>query len=192
MQRKGSTCVELSEVDDKRQVTAVFCVAATGEFLPIQLIYEENTPRCHPNFEFPSTWHIKCSPRCWSTEETLLHYIQHIIVQCVEGIRNGIGDNDKLALVIMDNCKGKTTESVRNMLEDYNIHSCNLLPCFCQWIYPSMSHLKTISKRGFKNGISLKGVEFESIEEMDLEPIDLSLAVMKDVGANWLVGMAHK
>ena len=37
----------------------------------------------------------------------------------------------------------------------------------------------------------LEGVELDDIEEINLETIDLGLAVMKEVGAKWLVGMAH-
>ena len=50
---KGAKNVPLKGVDDKRQITAIFSISATGEFLPIQLMYSAKTKRCLPNFQFP-------------------------------------------------------------------------------------------------------------------------------------------
>lgn len=52
----GAKRVEISGANDKRQITALFCGSFTGDFLPIQLIYQGKTSRCHPRFQFPSNW----------------------------------------------------------------------------------------------------------------------------------------
>ena len=39
MKQKGAKWVEISGVDNKRQITAVFAATPVGEFLPFQLIY---------------------------------------------------------------------------------------------------------------------------------------------------------
>ena len=39
MDKRGSKQVEIKGVNDKRQITAVFCGSLTGDFLPIQVIY---------------------------------------------------------------------------------------------------------------------------------------------------------
>ena len=39
MERRGEHRVEMVGVNDKRQITAVFCGNALGEFLSLQLIY---------------------------------------------------------------------------------------------------------------------------------------------------------
>ena len=39
----SSKCVEMSCVNDKRQITTVFCGNLSGEFLPIQVIYQGKT-----------------------------------------------------------------------------------------------------------------------------------------------------
>ena len=83
MEEQGATMVELAGLNDKRQITAVFC----GTFLPIQVIYQGKTNRCHPYFKFPSQWDITHSPKHWSTEETMLQYVQQIIVSFVEQMR---------------------------------------------------------------------------------------------------------
>ena len=66
-------------VNDKRQATVIFYGALTGDFLPVQLVYKGKTSCCHPHFQFPSGWHIAHSPKHWSTEETMLQYMKHII-----------------------------------------------------------------------------------------------------------------
>jgi hypothetical protein len=71
MDKKGIKRVEVAGASDKRLITAVFCGSATGDFLPVQVIYQGKTTSCHPKFEFPNNWHITHSPRHWSTEETM-------------------------------------------------------------------------------------------------------------------------
>jgi hypothetical protein len=106
MDREGSKRVEISGANDKRQITAVFCGSLTGDFLPLQLIYKGKSPRCHPQFQFPSDWHVTHSPKHWSTEQTMLQYITEIIVPYIEAQRDALGDSEQSALVIMDNFKG--------------------------------------------------------------------------------------
>jgi len=43
MAQKGSKRVEVFGIDDKRQITATFAASLSGNFLPIQLIYEGKT-----------------------------------------------------------------------------------------------------------------------------------------------------
>ena len=81
------------------QITAVFGGSAVGDFLPVQLIYKGKTSHSHPRFVFPLNWHITHSPNHWSTEATMLEYIEHIIVPYVEKVRDEVG-RDKACLVI--------------------------------------------------------------------------------------------
>ena len=87
MNRQGARRVEMIGISDKRQITAVFYGSLMGDFLPIQLIYEGKTARCQPHYKFPSGWDITQSPKHWSTEKTMLQYINNIIVPYVERIR---------------------------------------------------------------------------------------------------------
>ena len=43
---KDVKTVPIKGIDDKRQITATFAISMSGEFLPIQLIYEGKTKRC--------------------------------------------------------------------------------------------------------------------------------------------------
>ena len=103
MERKGANRVEMVGVNDKCQITAIFCGALTDDFLPVQLVYKGKTSRCHPHFVFPSGWHITHSPKHWSTEQTKLQYIDHTILPYVKQVRERLhlGD-DKPAVAIMD------------------------------------------------------------------------------------------
>lgn len=86
MDRVGSKRVEVTGVNDKHQITAIFCGNIAGYFLPIQLIYKGKTDRCHPKFMFPTNWHITHRPKHWSTKTTMIQffYITEIIVPHVQ------------------------------------------------------------------------------------------------------------
>ena len=44
MDKIGSKRVEITGVNnDKRQITAIFCGSAAGDFLPLQLVYKDRT-----------------------------------------------------------------------------------------------------------------------------------------------------
>ena len=56
---KGGKHVPIKGVNDKRQITATFAVSASGDFLPMQLIYAGEMKRCLPKFTFPRHLHEK-------------------------------------------------------------------------------------------------------------------------------------
>ena len=87
----GSKRVAIAGVNDKKQITAVFCANAIGEFLAIQLIYAGKTSRCHPKFNFPKDWSISNSENHWSTERTMIEYLQDIIILFVAKTRENLG-----------------------------------------------------------------------------------------------------
>ena len=93
MERQGEKRVEMVGSNDKRQITAVFCGTMLGEFLPVQLIYKGKTDRFHPKFSFPLDWHITHSPNHWSTECTMLDYINHVIVPYLQKTRECVGED---------------------------------------------------------------------------------------------------
>ena len=80
MEKEGAKRVEIAGVDDKRQITAVFGASLTGDFLPVQLIYKEKTPRCLPKVSFPACWHSTFSHNHWANEHTMLEYVDIILI----------------------------------------------------------------------------------------------------------------
>ena len=60
MEQQGSSRVEISGINDKRQITVTLGASMSGELLPIQLLYQGKTNHCHPKFTFPvefDVWH---------------------------------------------------------------------------------------------------------------------------------------
>ena len=68
-----------SMIEDKLQLFLVVpCML--GEFLPVQLIYQGKSNKCHPSFQFQPEWHITHSPNHWSNENTMKDYVLKILV----------------------------------------------------------------------------------------------------------------
>ncbi len=111
--KKGSKKVEVTGLDDKRQITAVVCGTLSGEVLPMQLIYTGKTSACLPKIKFPPGWHITCTPNHWSNEQKTKEYIQQIILPYVQTKRKELMLPETFpALAIFDVFKGQTTEAV--------------------------------------------------------------------------------
>lgn len=197
MDQQGVKRVEVCGANDKRLITAVFCGSLVGDFLPIQVIYQGKTARCHPHYEFPPEWDITHSPKHWSTETTMIQYIQKIIIPYINGARQAFQD-DTSALIIMDNFKGQITTSVTSLLEENNIHVCLLPPNTTDRLQPMdisvNKPVKDILKRRFEDWYSqqiTKQLEGNDIESVDLKPVNLALPVLKELGARWMVEMAE-
>ena len=200
MERRGEHRVEMVGVNDKHQITAVFCGIALGEFLPLQLIYKDKSSRCHPRYEFPSDWNITHSPKHWSTEDTTLQYIDNIILPYVAKVRDDVGA-DTAALVIMDNFKGQTTQQVIQRLDDNNILVSWLPPNTTDRLQPMDVSVNKPAKEYLKKQFDewyskmvmeqLDGKDMEDLEGAEIQPINLGMPIMKEVGAKWLVGMAE-
>ena len=198
MDKEGSKRVEISGANDKRQITAVFCGSLTGDFLPLQLIYKGKTPRCHPRFQFPKDWHVTHSPKHWSTEETMIQYINEVIVPYVESQRGALEDPNQAALVIIDNFKGQVTAAINELLEAHSIHVCLLPPNTTDLLQPMdiavNKPAKDFLKRKFEHWYShevtkqLQGIS--DVQSAELQPVDLCMAAVKELSAQWLVEMA--
>ena len=59
MDKEGSKQVEVVDIDNRRQSNSYhtwFAASLSGHFLPIQLVYEGKTTKCHPAVKFPEGW----------------------------------------------------------------------------------------------------------------------------------------
>lgn len=200
MEQRGIKRVEMVGQNDKRRITAVFCGSIQGDFLPVQVIYKGKTMRCHPHFEFPPGWHVTHSPKHWSTETTMLQYIEHIIEPYVRTVRDMLYTVTTPGVIIMDNFKGQVTEKVSSLLEKHHLHVC-LLPANTTDLQQPMDisvnkPVKSFLKEQFSMWYSeqlFKQFEDQSdvpLDDVTLNPVDLSLANVKNIGAKWLVEAA--
>ena len=198
-ERRGSCRVEMIGVNDKHQITAVFCGNALRDFLPLQLIYKGKSSCCHPRFEFPSDWNITHSPNHWSNEDTMLQYIDNIILPYVAKVRDDIGAA-KAALVILDNFKGQTTQQVIQRLDNNILISWlppnttdRLQPMDVSVNKPAKEYLKKQFDEWYSEMVieQLDRKDMDDLESAEIQPINLGMPILKEVGAKWLAGMAQ-
>ena len=119
---KGAHSVPIANVDDKRQITATFCVNTVGDFLPVQLIYGGVTDKFHPKVKFPESLVITHSQNHWSNEDIVVEYLMKIILPYIKSKRQALKlpENAK-TLLIFDVFKGQTTSAVNDLLKKNDI-----------------------------------------------------------------------
>ena len=135
MEECGAKRVEMVGVNDKHQLTAVFCGSLTGDFFPCLSYLQRKDPTVSSSLHISTRMAHHPFPK----EQTMVEYVEHIIVPYIDKVREPFGD-EAPALVIMDNFKGQVTEAFLDLLDTNNIHVC-LLPqtqpiVSNQWIYP--------------------------------------------------------
>ncbi len=197
MEQRGSKRIEIEGVNDKRQITAVFCGSLIGEFLPIQIIYKGKTKRCHPRYQFPIDWNVTHSPKHWSTEETMIEYITEIIIPFVESVRSRLDDKSTSAVIIIDNFKAQKTAQVNKVLEENNLHVCLLPPNTTDKLQPMdvavNKPAKDFLRQKFEDWYADQVMEQLTPDKVgtyiELEPIELSMVRMKELSGQWMVEM---
>ena len=114
MSPKNSKHVPIQGSADYRQITGTFGVSLSGNFLPIQLIYQGKTNRCHPKYNFPSDFHVTHTENHWANESTSLDLLSKIIVPYISRTRKELGlSDDHPWLLICDVFKGQWTDPVK-------------------------------------------------------------------------------
>ena len=125
-----------------------------------------------------------------------------MIVPYVQKIWEDVGE-DKGALAVIDNFKGQVTSKVFDLLDKKNIFVCLLPPNTTDLLQPmdltvnkpAKEYLKRQFEEWYVEEVTkqLQGKNFGELEEAKLlliDLMDLSMHVMKEVGAKWLVEMA--
>ena len=193
MEKGGSKRVEIAGTNNKEQITLVLCGTMTGDFLPPQVIYKGTTPRCQPKYSFSCERNITHSPKRWSNEETVKEYIQEIIIPYVESIRD-LSKCDSLSVCIIDNFKGQITPDIIALLEEKDIFVCKLPLNSTDILQPMDLFVNKLVKdylrKEFSNWYSNEvSQQLNNSEDLQLQPVKLSLSSLKTIGAKWLVGM---
>lgn len=113
---KGSKTVPIKGIDDKRQITATFAISLSGEFLPLQVIYEGKTKRCLPKYEFPKEFDVTFSENHWSNTEKSVSFFEKVIFPYFKKIRKAAGyPDEQKSLVIMDTFKGQDNDDIAEL-----------------------------------------------------------------------------
>ncbi|CAC5367169.1 unnamed protein product [Mytilus coruscus] len=73
--------------DDKRQITLLLATSMNGSLLPPQLIYQGKTDRSFPKgVDFPDNWDVTSTESHWSNEDTMIRFVDKVILPYVEGV----------------------------------------------------------------------------------------------------------
>ena len=119
---KGFDSAPIANVDDKRQITANFCINIVVDFLPVQLIYRGVTDIGHPKVKFPGLSHIIHSQNHWSNEDIGMECLNKIIFLYIKSKHQALKlPENARALLIFDLFKGLTTSAVNDFLKKNDI-----------------------------------------------------------------------
>ena len=192
-EKKGIKRVEIVAVDDKRQITAVFACSLSGVFLPIQLIYQGTTTKCLPkNVSFPADWHITCTANHWSNSNTMVDYVNLIIIPYIVETRKALKlSEDHPALVLFNVFKGQCTEEVLQLLLDNNVLYIFIPANSTDKLQP----LDLSVNKPAKDFMKLKfqdwygSVICKQLDDGVDEAVDLRLSVMKPLCAGWCIDL---
>ena len=193
MEKEGSKRIEICGIDDKRQLTAVFGCSMTGDFLPVQLVYQGKTQKCHPVFKYPSDWDITHSPNHWSNESTMKDYIVKILKPYISNKREQLKlPGDHHALVIYDVFKGQCTPAIFKLLEENNIDIV-LVPANCtDRLQPLDISVNKAAKNFMRDQFQSWYAEKiqQQIHDEVKTPVDLRLSIVKPLSARWFVKLS--
>ena len=131
MAEQGCTQVPVVGKEDKREITVVLAVTASGTLLPPQLIYQGKTNGCHPKITFPTKSNVTHSENHWSTTETMIKYFDKIIIPyVVETQREPELADDQPALAIFDVFAAHHCSDVLAKLQEKSIYQV-YVPASC-------------------------------------------------------------
>ena len=193
MAKEGSKQVPVVGKEDKREITALLAVTASGTLLPPQLIYQGKTDGCHPKISFPADWNVTHSDSHWSTETTMLEYIDKVIVPYVVKERNRLElADDHPALAIFDMFAAHRCSSVLAKLQSNNIHQV-FVPAGCTGELQPLDvgvnqDFKNLMKNSFARWYAEEVRQAmghgDAIEDIK---VDLRASLIKPLHANWVI-----
>ena len=193
---QGVTSVPLVGKGKKKQITGTFTVTKSGLFLPMQVIYEGKTDRCHPRgIEFPQGFNVTHSENHWSNEEKVIEHLETIVFPYLERKKEELGlPEDQKSLLIYDVFRGQVTQRVLDLIESNH--------CVNVYVPPNLTHIFQVldlwingHAKQFLNGKFSQWYTEQITKQLDRGvdiynvKIDTTLTVMKPIHAQWLIGL---
>ena len=196
MDKQGSKRIEIVGSDDKRQLTAVFAGSLAGDFLPPQLVYKGKTSCCLPvGVGFPSDWDVTYSINHWCNEETMNSYAHRVLFPYVAKKRVELKlEPDHPALVIFDNFNGQCTEDFLKLLESNHFDVVLVPPNCTDRLQPLDLSVNKPAKNFLRDRFEewySKQVCTQLDKGTEIQPVNLSLSVVKPLSAKWMIQLFH-
>lgn len=194
MADKGSKRVEIVGADDKRQITSVFAITPSGDFLAPQLIYQGTTTKCLPSVRFPDGFDVTFSENHWSNECTMERYLDKILFPYITTTKAKYKlDTTQPALVIFDTFRGQCTERKLSKLKENNVH-VTITPANCtdrlQPLYLSVNKAaKEFLHTQFSNWYADQICRQLCHGVKSAKSVDLRLSIVKPLGARWMIAL---
>lgn len=193
MNRTNEKFVPISDSADYRQITGTFSVTASGKFLPIQLIYQGKTDRCHPKFHFPKEFHITHTDNHWSNEKKAMELINHIIIPYMKKIRVELGlRTTKEWVLVADVFKAHWTDAVKKLVSDNNGKMVPVPNNMTSYLQPLDLTVNRSCKAFLRNQAQKwysEQVQSQIVNgiQPDKVSVDLRITVLKPLHAKWVV-----
>ena len=192
MEREGMKRIEITDNQDKHQITAVFVVTMNGNFWPPQLVYAGKTPKCLPKVDYCKDWDITYTEKHWCNEVVMIDYVNKFLLPYIRQKRQQLNLLYP-SLVIFDLFKGQCTDQFLSLLKDNGIHIL-IVPANCtdrlQPLDISVNKTaKEFLRRQFQDWYAAKISDqmLKHGECLSVQPVDLCLAVVKPLGARWMM-----
>ena len=167
----------------------------TGEFLPMQLIYEGKTPRCLPQrIEFPNDFNLAYTANHWSNEEKVIEHLEKIVFPFVVKKREELklSENQK-DILIFDIFKGQKQNGFKKLLPKMTV--CVFVPANMTNYFQPLDltvngPVKQFLKGKFEEWYA-KEVKRQVDNSMEVYSIDVNtkMSVLKPIHAHWLIGL---
>ena len=109
----------------------------SGDFLPIQLVYQGKTTKCFPSVAFPESWHITSTPNHWCNEETMKSYVDIVLISYVQGKKQALGlpVTHPVLVNFFDVFSGQVTDGLLKSLKKTTFYV--IVPPNCtDWLQP--------------------------------------------------------
>ena len=117
----GKYTFTIKGIDDKRQITTTFAISMSGEFLPIQVIFEGKTKRCLPKYTFPACFDATFSENHCSNTEKYISFFNKIVFPHFKNVRKAKGyPDEQMSLIIMDTLKRQDNDEVAKLCRKNN------------------------------------------------------------------------
>ena len=191
MEKTGESKVAINGMADKRNITAVLSVALDGTFLPPQLIYTGLTARSQPTVQFPENFHVTQNAKHWSNEDTMIQFLENIILPYVEQRRTSLNKPDMPALLIFDCFKPHMVQSVVQKMTDNNCIFVKVPENMTDYLQPLDVGINKPVKDFFRNKFCswyteqvMGGLEYE-----ELAKLFKSGVALRERHAAWIIDM---